>query len=161
MILEARIMNKNAEQTSTRGFILVRFRLIFFLDIHTTSNVTEVLLFSRCIMARCREHRQGETFKTRLPHKDPLQHNHRTKKKEIKKNYRKYGHVIYTALTHFLDLNYKHTSIFQLHISPTYSVPLDRYSLLLLKTQQCYEESTERRSDIQDGAVILVRPTFL
>ena len=33
-----------------------------------------------------------------------------------------------------LDLNYKHTSIFQLHTSPTYSVPLDRYSLLLFKT---------------------------
>lgn len=33
-----------------------------------------------------------------------------------------------------LDLNYKHTSIFQLHTSPTYSVPLDRYSLLLLET---------------------------
>lgn len=27
----------------------------------------------------------------------------------------------------FLDLNYKHTSIFQLHISPTYRVPLDHY----------------------------------
>jgi len=58
----------------------------------------------------------------------------------------------------FLDLNYKHTSIFQLHISPTYSVPLDRYSLLLLKTllscRQCYTESIE--SDIQDGAVSVV-----
>lgn len=57
----------------------------------------------------------------------------------------------------FLDLNYKHTSIFQLHISPTYSVPLDRYSLLLLTTslscQQCCKESIEWQSDIQDRAV--------
>ena len=56
-----------------------------------------------------------------------------------------------------LDLNYKHTSIFQLHISPTYSVPLDRYSLLLLNAslscQQCYKESIEWQSDIQDRAV--------
>lgn len=34
-----------------------------------------------------------------------------------------------------LDLNYKHTSIFQLHISSTYIVPLDCYQLLILKTQ--------------------------
>lgn len=56
-----------------------------------------------------------------------------------------------------LDLNYKHTSIFQLHISPTYSVPLDRYSLLVLETslscQQCCTESIEWQSDLQDRAV--------
>lgn len=147
-------MNKNAEQTSTWGFILVRFRLIFFLDIHTTSNITEVLLFSWCIMARCREHRQGETFKTHLPHKYPLQHNHKTEKRNLKKMTENMV-MLFTQLSLiFLDLNYKHTSIFQLHISPTYSVPLDRYSLLLLKSQQCYKESIECQSDIQDRAVI-------
>lgn len=31
----------------------------------------------------------------------------------------------------FLDLNYKQTSTVQLHICPTYMVPLDHYSLLL------------------------------
>lgn len=42
---------------------------------------------------------KGKTFfKTHLPYKDPLQHNHRTKRK--KKRNRKYGHVIYTAFTH-------------------------------------------------------------
>lgn len=65
--------------------------------------------------------------------------------------------MLFTQLSlGFLDLNYKHTSIFQLHISPTYSVPLDRYSLLLLQTslscQQCYKQSIEWQSDIQDRA---------
>lgn len=63
----------------------------------------------------------------------------------------------------FLDLNYKHTSIFQLHMSPTYSVPLDRYSLLLLKTlcRQCRKESIEWQSGIQDRAVSFVsHPDF-
>lgn len=75
------------------------------------------------------------TFKTHLPYKYPLQHNHKTKmKKKIKKNTENMV-MLFTQLSLiFLDLNYKHTSIFQLHISPTYSVPLDRYSLLLLKT---------------------------
>lgn len=39
--------------------------------------------------------------------------------------------MLFTQLSlTFLNLNYKHTSIFQLHISPTYSVPFDCYSLL-------------------------------
>lgn len=52
------------------------------------------------------------------------------KKKEIENMV-----MLFTQLSLIcLDLNYKHTSIFQLHTSPTYSVPLDRYSLLLLET---------------------------
>lgn len=43
------------------------------------------------------------------------------KKKKITENMV----MLFTQLSLvFLDLNYKHTSIFQLHISPTYSVPL-------------------------------------
>lgn len=61
--------------------------------------------FSWDIMARCRERRQEETFKTHLPYKYPLQHNHRTEKKQKTKQntfsfYTKYGHVIYTTFTH-------------------------------------------------------------
>lgn len=81
LILEARIMNKNAEQTSTWGSSWIVFFwfsfLIFIRPIIQSSINKRFLLFSWCIMARCREHRQGETFKTHLPYKYPLQHNHK------------------------------------------------------------------------------------
>ena len=94
---------------------------------------------SWCVMARCREHRQGETFITHLPQKYPLEHNHKTKTRNPKKKKKKRIQKIWLLFTQlpliFLDLNYKHTSIFQLHISPTYRVPLGHYPLLrLLKT---------------------------
>lgn len=143
----------------TRGSVLVSFSsdLTFLIFIRPPA-LTEVLLFSWCIMARCREQRQGETFKTHLPHKYPLQHNHKTEMKLKKRKNTENMVMLFTQLSlSFLDLNYKHTSIFQLHISPTYSVPLDRYSLLLLETlllcQQCYKQSIEWQSDIQDRAV--------
>lgn len=89
------------------------------------------------------------------------------KKKELwKKKITENMVMLFTQLSLiFLDLNYKHTSIFHLHISPTYSVPLDRYSLLLLKTllscQQCLKESIEWQSGIQDRAVWFVsHPDF-
>lgn len=69
---------------------------------------------------------KGETFKTHLPHKTLFSTTTKQKKQKQKKeikNYRKYGHVIYTAFTHFLDLNYKHTSIFQLHTSSNLQSP--------------------------------------
>lgn len=51
-------------------------------------------------------------------------------KKKLQKNMV----MLFTQLSlTFLDLNYKHTSILQLHICPTYSVPFDCYSLLPLK----------------------------
>lgn len=159
-------MNKNAEQTSNvrlhPGSLSSDFLSRYSYDLR---HYRRFCFFAWCIMARCREHRQGETFKTHLPHKYPLQHNHKTKMK-LKKENRKYGHVIYTAFTQvFLHLNYKHTSIFQLHISPTYEVPFDRYSLLLLTTslscQQCYEEPKDWRSDTQDRAVEFVSDAHL
>lgn len=60
--------------------------------------------------------------------------------------------VIYKALI-FLDLNYKHTSIFQQHISPTYNVPLNCYSSLLL---EMYLLCQEFQSDIQDRAALFM-----
>jgi len=57
----------------------------------------------------------------------------------------------------FLDLNYKHTSILQLHSSSTYIVPLDRYRLLIqLSFQQRYKiknKNLERWSETQNTAV--------
>jgi len=105
------------------------FLLIFFLDIHTTSNNNKRFF---CFSHDALWQGAGNTDKEK--HLKPTSHTNPSSaqpQNEIKKKkkYRKYGHVIYTAFT--LDLNYKHTSIFQLHISPTYSVPLDRYSLLL------------------------------
>lgn len=70
-----------------------------------------------------------KTFKTHLLYKYPLKHNHQKKKVRGKKTC--YLHSSHSCF--FLDLNFKHTSITQQHISPTYIVPLDRYSLLLLK----------------------------
>lgn len=73
-------------------------------------------------MARCREHKQGETFKTHQPlkKKKPSSAQKRSKENEIKKHTQ---NIIYTACTRFRDLN---TNI---HLSteqfPTYSVPLD------------------------------------
>lgn len=93
------------------------------------------------MMARCKE-QTGGMFKNPPPIQIPSSAHPQKKKWGGKKKIQIYGHVIYTVLTHFLDLNYKHTSIFQ-HIFyfSTYSVPLDLYKLLLLKTlllcQQC------------------------
>lgn len=76
-------------------------------------------------MARCRGHRLGETFKTHLPYKHPLQHNHKMGEKKNTENMV----MVFTQLSLlFLDLNYTHTSISQLHISPTYSVPESLYT---------------------------------
>lgn len=136
MILEARIMNKNAEQTSTRGFIPVRFHPIYLLSRYSFDlqkrNRGSAFLMMRYGKGAGNTDKGKKFFKTHLPYKDPLQHNHRTKrkKKEIENMV-----MLFTQLSLIcLDLNYKHTSIFQLHTSPTYSVPLDRYSLLLLET---------------------------
>lgn len=105
------------------------FCLIFILDIHTTSDTTEVLLFLWSFMARCKEHRQGEKHLKPTSYTNTLLSTTTKKKKEKKK-------MLFTQLSFlffFLDLNFKHTSITQQHVSPTYIVPLDRYSLLLLK----------------------------
>lgn len=85
------------------------------------------------MMARCKE-QTGGMFKNPPPTQIPSSA-HPQKRNGEEKKIQIYGHVIYTVLTHFLDLNYKHTSIFQ-HIFyfSTYSVPLDLYKLLLLKT---------------------------
>lgn len=114
-------------------FVFIRF--IFFLDIRSTSkkrNRGSAFLMMRYGKGAGNTDKGKKFFKTHLPYKDPLQHNHRTKrkKKEIENMV-----MLFTQLSLIcLDLNYKHTSIFQLHTSPTYSVPLDRYSLLLLET---------------------------
>lgn len=75
-------MNKNAEQTSTRGFhpgsFFIRFSFLI------TSDATEVLLFSWWQGAR--NTNRGKRLKIHLPHKYPLQHIHKTKEMGRKKN---------------------------------------------------------------------------
>lgn len=117
-------------------FVFIRFTS--FLDIRSTSKKRN--RGSAFLMMRYGKG-AGNTdkgniffFKTHLPYKDPLQHNHGTKRKKKEKEIENMV-MLFTQLSLIcLDLNYKHTSIFQLHTSPTYSVPLDRYSLLLLQT---------------------------
>lgn len=126
------MLSRPPHEVSSR-FVFIRF--IFFLDIRSTSkkrNRGSAFLMMRYGKGAGNTDKGKTFFKTHLPYKDPLQHNHRTKrkKKEIENMV-----MLFTQLSLIcLDLNYKHTSIFQLHTSPTYSVPLDRYSLLLLET---------------------------
>lgn len=125
------MLSRPPHEVSSR-FVFIRF---IFLDIRSTSkkrNRGSAFLMMRYGKGAGNTDKGKNFFKTHLPYKDPLQHNHRTKrkKKEIENMV-----MLFTQLSLIcLDLNYKHTSIFQLHTSPTYSVPLDRYSLLLLET---------------------------
>lgn len=114
-------------------FVFIRF--IFFLDIRSTSKKRN--RGSAFLMMRYGKG-AGNTDKGKKILK-PTSHTKTlfsttTEQKEKKKEIENMV-MLFTQLSLIcLDLNYKHTSIFQLHTSPTYSVPLDRYSLLLLET---------------------------
>lgn len=106
----------------------------FSIFVRPPKNVTEVLLFSWCVMAKVQgTQTRGKHFLKPTSHTKTL-FSTTTEQKEKKKEIENMV-MLFTQLSLIcLDLNYKHTSIFQLHTSPTYSVPLDRYSLLLLET---------------------------
>lgn len=114
-------------------FVFIRF--IFFLDIRSTSkkrNRGSAFLMMRYGKGAGNTDK-GKTILKPTSHTKTL-FSTTTEQKEKKKEIENMV-MLFTQLSLIcLDLNYKHTSIFQLHTSPTYSVPLDRYSLLLLET---------------------------
>jgi len=119
-------------------FILVWFSFLIFVRPPT---LTEALLFSWCSMARCREHRQRETFKKHTSHTNTL-FSTATKKKKKKK----YCHVIYTAFTRFprpkeqtyIYLSTAHLTNLQCPFGSLFTTPQTS-----LSCQQCYKESIE------------------
>lgn len=132
------------------------------LSFSITSDTTGILLFSWCVMARCKEHKQGGTLKTPPPTQIPSLAHPQNKKKWGKKQKIWYGHVIYTALTRFLDLNYKHTSIFQhVFFKPTVSlwISITYYSSKL--SSRADSANPESGSLVKDMAVWLVSAKHL
>lgn len=126
------MLSRPPHEVSSR-FVFIRF--IFFLDIRSTSkkrNRGSAFLMMRYGKGAGNTDK-GKNFLKPTSHTKTL-FSTTTEQKEKKKEIENMV-MLFTQLSLIcLDLNYKHTSIFQLHTSPTYSVPLDRYSLLLLET---------------------------
>lgn len=154
MKLEAGIMNKNTGQTSTRGLILGCFLLgliscflIFIIPVKYLC-----VFFTWRIVTRGKEQRLWNTFKT---HHNPTPILTPSSAKLQKNKTQKHSPVIYTAFNHFLGLYFKHTSISQLHIFPTYSVPLNDYPLLFYTSQRsscAWSTRVQSSRLLQDGA---------
>ena len=146
------MLSRPPHEVSSR-FVFIRF--IFFLDnsfdLHNRSSAFLMMRYGKGAGNTDKGNFFFFFFLNPPPIQRPSSAQPQNKKKKKRKKEIENMVMLFTQLSLIcLDLNYKHTSIFQLHTSPTYSVPLDRYSLLLFKTlslslslscQQCYKRN--------------------